>query len=191
MSESLEDIAAKMMAPGKGILAADESTSTIKKRFDSIDVHSDEASRAAYRELLFGALELPDYLGCFTSTETIVAAGGRAAVVVGTPDRWDVLLFRVSKVPATPPAGTLSVLPIGALAAVKLLERPEPVAAQALQRRCRLLLKHIREDHRRQACVLSPDLARFRRRSDGNGPDTHPRLSRPRRDRHLAASRRQ
>jgi len=65
-----------------------------------------------------GALELPDYLGCFTSTETIVAAGGRAAVVVGTPDRWDVLLFRVSKVPATPPAGTLSVLPIGALAAV-------------------------------------------------------------------------
>ncbi len=53
MSERLEDIAAKMMAPGKGILAADESTSTIKKRFDDIDVHSTEDTRRAYRELLF------------------------------------------------------------------------------------------------------------------------------------------
>lgn len=45
--------AAKMVAPGRGILAADESTGTIKKRFDSIGVESTEANRRAYRQLLF------------------------------------------------------------------------------------------------------------------------------------------
>ncbi|QBK31686.1 class I fructose-bisphosphate aldolase [Roseitalea porphyridii] len=53
MSERLEDIAAKMMAPGKGLLAADESTGTIKKRFDSIGVENSEDNRRAYREMLF------------------------------------------------------------------------------------------------------------------------------------------
>lgn len=53
MSERLEDIAARMMAPGKGILAADESTSTIKKRFDAIGVENTEDNRRAYREMLF------------------------------------------------------------------------------------------------------------------------------------------
>ncbi|MGF0539329.1 class I fructose-bisphosphate aldolase [Agrobacterium sp. ES01] len=53
MSERLEDIAEKMMADGKGLLAADESTSTIKKRFDSIDLESTETSRRDYREMLF------------------------------------------------------------------------------------------------------------------------------------------
>jgi fructose-bisphosphate aldolase class I len=42
-----------MVAPGKGILAADESTGTIKKRFDTIDVESTEENRRAYRGLLF------------------------------------------------------------------------------------------------------------------------------------------
>ena len=42
-----------MVAPGKGILAADESTGTIKKRFDIINVESTEENRRAYRELLF------------------------------------------------------------------------------------------------------------------------------------------
>lgn len=53
MSERLEDIAAAMVAPGKGILAADESTGTIKKRFDSINVESTEDNRRDYREMLF------------------------------------------------------------------------------------------------------------------------------------------
>ena len=53
MSERLEDIAAKMVTPGKGILAADESTSTIKKRFDSIGVDNTEDNRRDYREMLF------------------------------------------------------------------------------------------------------------------------------------------
>ncbi len=49
----LNDIAVRMVAPGKGILAADESTGTIKKRFDSINLESTETNRRDYRELLF------------------------------------------------------------------------------------------------------------------------------------------
>ncbi len=53
MTERLEDIAQAMVAPGKGILAADESTGTIKKRFDSINADCTEANRRDYREMLF------------------------------------------------------------------------------------------------------------------------------------------
>ncbi|MBB3946063.1 fructose-bisphosphate aldolase class I [Rhizobium skierniewicense] len=53
MTERLEDIAVKMVANGKGLLAADESTGTIKKRFDSINLESTETSRRDYREMLF------------------------------------------------------------------------------------------------------------------------------------------
>jgi len=56
-SERLEDIAIAMVAEGQGILAADESTATIKKRFDSIGTESTEDSRRAYRELMFRADE--------------------------------------------------------------------------------------------------------------------------------------
>jgi len=55
MSERLEDIAVAMVAEGQGILAADESTGTIKKRFDSINVESTEEKRRDYREMLFRA----------------------------------------------------------------------------------------------------------------------------------------
>ncbi|PTW59655.1 fructose-bisphosphate aldolase class I [Breoghania corrubedonensis] len=55
MSENLEDIAEAMMAPGQGILAADESTGTIKKRFDQIGVENTEDNRRDYREMLFRA----------------------------------------------------------------------------------------------------------------------------------------
>jgi fructose-bisphosphate aldolase class I len=50
---ALNEIAEKMVAPGKGILAADESSGTIKKRFDAIGVESTEENRRDYRELLF------------------------------------------------------------------------------------------------------------------------------------------
>ena len=53
MAERLEDIAARMVASGKGILAADESTGTIKKRFDQIGMTSTEDGRRDYREMLF------------------------------------------------------------------------------------------------------------------------------------------
>ncbi|MGB3417190.1 MAG: class I fructose-bisphosphate aldolase [Mesorhizobium sp.] len=52
MSERLEDIAAAMVADGKGLLAADESTGTIKKRFDAIGVESTPENRRDYRELM-------------------------------------------------------------------------------------------------------------------------------------------
>ena len=47
--------ASAMVAKGKGILAADESSATIKKRFDKIGVVSTEETRRDYRELLFRA----------------------------------------------------------------------------------------------------------------------------------------
>ncbi|MGV8938994.1 MAG: class I fructose-bisphosphate aldolase [Allorhizobium sp.] len=53
MTERLEDIAVKILSGGKGILAADESTSTIKKRFDTIGLVSTEDARRDYREMLF------------------------------------------------------------------------------------------------------------------------------------------
>ncbi|WP_375704473.1 class I fructose-bisphosphate aldolase, partial [Bartonella sp. AD328YNZD] len=57
MNERLEDIALSLVYTGKGILAADESTATIGKRFESIGVESHEDSRRAYREMLFSAKE--------------------------------------------------------------------------------------------------------------------------------------
>jgi fructose-bisphosphate aldolase class I len=53
----LNRVAQAMVAPGKGILAADESAGTIKKRFDAIGVESTADSRRDYRELLFSARE--------------------------------------------------------------------------------------------------------------------------------------
>src|SRR6185436_16863790 len=50
---SLNDVARALVAPGKGILAADESSGTIKKRFDTIGCDSTEDRRRAYREMLF------------------------------------------------------------------------------------------------------------------------------------------
>lgn len=57
MTERLQDIAQKMMSNGKGLLAADESTGTIKKRFDTIGLESTETSRRDYREMLFRSEE--------------------------------------------------------------------------------------------------------------------------------------
>lgn len=53
----LNKVAEAMVAPGKGILAADESSGTIKKRFDAINVESTEDSRRDYRELMFRSTE--------------------------------------------------------------------------------------------------------------------------------------
>ena len=53
----LNKVALAMVAPGKGLLAADESTGTIKKRFDAIKVESTEETRRDYREMLFRSQE--------------------------------------------------------------------------------------------------------------------------------------
>src|SRR5690606_34602654 len=57
MTESLQDIARRMVTKGKGILAADESSGTIRKRFDTIGLESTADSRRDYRELLFRSAE--------------------------------------------------------------------------------------------------------------------------------------
>tara|TARA_B100000686_G_C16740813_1_gene946492 strand:- start:733 stop:1770 length:1038 start_codon:yes stop_codon:yes gene_type:complete len=62
-SAAMNETARKMVAPGKGILAADESSGTIKKRFDTIGVESTEESRAFYRGLLFSADGAEDTIG--------------------------------------------------------------------------------------------------------------------------------
>lgn len=55
--EELNKVALAMVAPGKGILAADESSGTIKKRFDAIGVESTEDNRRDYREMMFRSTE--------------------------------------------------------------------------------------------------------------------------------------
>jgi len=50
---ALNDIAVRMVEPGKGILAADESFGTIGKRFDSINTQNTEDNRRDWREMLF------------------------------------------------------------------------------------------------------------------------------------------
>src|SRR5206468_12882615 len=77
----LADTANALVAEGKGILAADESTGTIKKRFDSIDVESTEDNRRAYRELLFATEGAEEYIsGVILYDETI-----RQSAADGTP----------------------------------------------------------------------------------------------------------
>jgi fructose-bisphosphate aldolase class I len=78
---SLEATAQALVAPGRGILAADESSGTIKKRFDSIGVESTEDNRRAYRDLLFTTEGAEDFIsGVILYDETI-----RQSALDGTP----------------------------------------------------------------------------------------------------------
>ena len=61
--QELQKTAQAIVADGKGILAADESGGTIKKRFDSIGVESNEEARRAYRDLLFTTEGAEEYIG--------------------------------------------------------------------------------------------------------------------------------
>jgi fructose-bisphosphate aldolase class I len=77
----LQTIAKALVAEGKGILAADESDGTIKKRFDSIGVESTEENRRAYRELLFTTEGVEEFIsGVIFFDETI-----RQSTEDGTP----------------------------------------------------------------------------------------------------------
>jgi fructose-bisphosphate aldolase, class I len=68
----LNKVALAMVAPGRGILAADESSGTIKKRFDAIGVESTEDNRRDYREMLFRATEaMKNISGVILYDETI------------------------------------------------------------------------------------------------------------------------
>ncbi|MGZ5040640.1 MAG: class I fructose-bisphosphate aldolase [Usitatibacter sp.] len=68
----LSQTAKAMVAPGKGLLAADESAGTCKKRFDSVNVECNEENRRAYRELLFTTPGLQEYVsGVILFDETL------------------------------------------------------------------------------------------------------------------------
>jgi len=80
-AQELAATAKALVAPGKGILAADESSGTIKKRFDSIEVPSTEDNRRAYRELLFTTEGAAEYIsGVILYDETL-----RQQAADGTP----------------------------------------------------------------------------------------------------------
>ena len=69
---SLHEIAIRMVAPGKGLLAADESTGTIQKRFDAIQVENTEPNRRAYREFMFRDAQAMQHIsGVILFDETI------------------------------------------------------------------------------------------------------------------------
>lgn len=71
-TQSLAAVAQAMVAPGKGILAADESTGTIEKRFASIKVESTEENRRAYRDMLFTTRGLGQHIsGVILYDETL------------------------------------------------------------------------------------------------------------------------
>ena len=80
---TLEETAKALVAPNKGILAADESTGTIEKRFKSIDVESTEENRRDYREMLFRTAGAEEFIsGVILFDETI-----RQNAADGTPMR--------------------------------------------------------------------------------------------------------
>src|SRR5919205_49097 len=80
-AKELHETAKALVAEGKGILAADESDGTIKKRFDSIGLESTEENRRAYRDLLFTAEGVEEFIsGVILFDETI-----RQRAADGTP----------------------------------------------------------------------------------------------------------
>ena len=84
---SLNEIAEYIVSDGKGILAADESTGTIKKRFDTIDTESNENNRRTYREMLFQSEGMKDNIGgviLFDETIKQNAADGSSLVSIIT-----------------------------------------------------------------------------------------------------------
>ncbi|MGQ0570124.1 MAG: class I fructose-bisphosphate aldolase [Armatimonadota bacterium] len=79
----LSEIARKLVAPGKGILAADESSGTIKRRFASIGVESTEQHRRDYRELLFRTPGAAEFIsGVILYDETIRQKGADGTPLV-------------------------------------------------------------------------------------------------------------
>ncbi len=88
----LNTIARALVAQGKGILAADESAPTIKKRFDSIGAESTEANRRAYRELLFTTPGLGEFIsGVILFDETLRQQAADGTPLVKVLDRNGIL----------------------------------------------------------------------------------------------------
>ena len=92
MSKNVDSIAKAMVAPGKGILAADESFPTIAKRFASIGVESSETLRRDYREMLFTTPGAEAYIsGVILFDETLFQKGADGTPFVATLERLGIL----------------------------------------------------------------------------------------------------
>ena len=78
--DDLKSVANAIVAPRKGVLAADESSPTIKKRFDSIQVESTEENRRRYREILFTADGIERYVGGVILFDETLGQSTRAGV---------------------------------------------------------------------------------------------------------------
>src|SRR4030065_660167 len=79
--DELNSVARTIVAKQKGVLAADESSPTIKKRFDSVKVESTEENRRRYREILFTADGIERYIGGVILFDETLRQGARD----GTP----------------------------------------------------------------------------------------------------------
>ena len=80
----LEALARTLMAPGKGILAADESTGSIKRRFAAVGIESTAETRRAFRDLLFTTRGIEEFIsGVMLFDETIRQATGDGTPFVG------------------------------------------------------------------------------------------------------------
>ncbi len=87
MTNELHETARALVAPGRGILAADESSPTIKRRFDTIGLESTETNRRDWRQLLFTSEGIGDWIsGVILFEETLAqdASDGRSLVEVLT-----------------------------------------------------------------------------------------------------------
>jgi fructose-bisphosphate aldolase class I len=81
--KALQQIAKQMVAPGRGILAADESSSTIEKKFSKINLQSTEDSRRAYREMLFTTPKMEEFIsGVIMYDETFRQSGSDGKLFV-------------------------------------------------------------------------------------------------------------
>ena len=102
-TKELSRVAKHMVMPNKGILAADESTGTITKRFDSIKVESTEDNRRDWRQLLFQTQSISNYIsGIILFDETLrqSTSGGKKFVDLLndtaeslTADVWNIFTF--------------------------------------------------------------------------------------------------
>lgn len=79
-SDKLRSVAKAIVSKQKGVLAADESNSTIKKHFDSIKVESTQENRRRYREILFTTEGIEDYIGGVILFEETLRQGTRDGI---------------------------------------------------------------------------------------------------------------
>ena len=75
-SQSLEQIAQNLVAPGKGILAADESNGTMSKRLEAVNVEPSEHTRRAYRTAMFSSEGIEEIYLCIINV--IISLQGKS-----------------------------------------------------------------------------------------------------------------